>query len=358
MEKIIILAPGGIHTKRWVDALSHRYKIYLFTMHPMYTFESVNVKLIKTKKSLLGFLILIFWIWVYQIRHKPKLIHAHWASSYGTLLNFIPHKKKILSVWGGDVYEFPQRSFIHRLILKFNLNNANILTSTSNIMAKHASKYTTKKFIVVPFGVEITKFRPFFKDKHFNNLEKSDKITIGTVKALSKKYGIDTLLYAIKYIKDNFNNIYLILDCKIYGSGPDLNNLKILAKKLEISEKVKFYGFVKNENVPLVLNSLDIFIALSRFESESFGVAIVEAQACGIPVIVSNVGGLIEVVEDNTTGVIVPKENHKSAANAIVKLIKDSNLRINLSKTARNNVEMKYDFKNNVNEMIKIYDNN
>ena len=63
---------------------------------------------------------------------------------------------------------------------------------------------------------------------------------------------------------------------------------------------------------------MDVYVALSRLDSESFGVAIIEASACGIPVIVSDVGVLPEVVKDGETGMIVEKENVQEAGLSII----------------------------------------
>ena len=63
-----------------------------------------------------------------------------------------------------------------------------------------------------------------------------------------------------------------------------------------------------------MLGGLDVYVALSRLDSESFGVAIVEAAACGCPTVVSDVSGPAEVVEDKVTGIIVPRDNPVEAA--------------------------------------------
>ena len=70
------------------------------------------------------------------------------------------------------------------------------------------------------------------------------------------------------------------------------------------------------------------YICFFLFDDESFGVAILEASACAKPVIVSRVGGLPEVVEDNVTGFIVPSKNEKTAADAIENLILNEDFRI------------------------------
>ena len=100
---------------------------------------------------------------------------------------------------------------------------------------------------------------------------------------------------------------------------------------------------------------MDIYVALSRLDSESFGVAILEASSCELPVVVSSVGGLPEVVEDQKTGFIVPKEDAEAGASAILKLTQDSSLRKQMGREGRKIVLKKYKWSDNVTHMEQVY---
>jgi L-malate glycosyltransferase len=101
------------------------------------------------------------------------------------------------------------------------------------------------------------------------------------------------------------------------------------------------------------LDELDIFVALSR--EESFGVAIIEAQSCGLPVVVSNAPGPKEIVKQEVSGFIVDKEDPEAAAQAISMLIRNESLRIEMGNSGRDIVLEKYDWKMNVCQMIEAY---
>jgi len=86
------------------------------------------------------------------------ILHAHSASSYGllgSLVNFHPY---VISVWGNDVYNFPQKSSFYSNLIKYNFKRCDLILSTSKIMAKETSKYSPKGIIVTPFGIDIEKF--------------------------------------------------------------------------------------------------------------------------------------------------------------------------------------------------------
>lgn len=96
-------------------------------------------------------------------------------------------------------------------------------------------------------------------------------------------------------------------------------------------------------------------VSVSVSDSESFGVAVIEASACAKPVVVSNVGGLPEVVEDGVTGIIVPPRDPEATAEAIENLILSQDLRTKMGTEGRKRVGRLFDWDKNVKQMAKIY---
>ncbi|MDD2155484.1 glycosyltransferase family 4 protein [Glaesserella parasuis] len=117
-----------------------------------------------------------------------------------------------------------------------------------------------------------------------------------------------------------------------------------------MKNSITFIGQVSHQQVPL---ELDIYVALGRLES--FCVAIIEAGAMRLPCIVSNVGGLPEVVRNNETGIIVPRENPKAAAEALEKLVLDVQLQNNMGNAAYDFVRSHFAWDSCVNKMNQIY---
>jgi len=274
-------------------------------------------------------------------KYKPNIVHAHYATSYGLLGKLLFHKKYFISVWGSDVYDFPRKSVLHKLIFSRIVSSVHQLFSTSHDMAKELSKYTSKSICVIPFGINVDLFQPEPKK---NN---SEIKVIGTVKSLEKVYGIDRLIRATAELKDEFPN----LECHIYGEGSQKEELMTLSKELGIESTVHFKGYVNNEKLPEVLREFDVFCVLSR--QESFGVAAVEAQACGIPVVATKVGGLPEIVVDGETGFIV-EEEHGEIVNKIAQLLSNDQMANEMGRNARRSVLEKYDWEMNL-ETLKNY---
>ncbi len=280
---------------------------------------------------------------------KPDIVHAHYASSYGflgALLNFHPY---VISVWGGDVIDFPVTSIFHRVIFKFNLIMADRILTTSHFMANLLLKYTKKSVDVTPFGIDLSVFKSGEKIRLLN--ENFDAV-IGCIKGLEWYYGIEYLIEAFEIVLKSLplKKLKLI----IVGGGAIEQKIRAMIKEKNLEDKILLTGKVDYKEVQKYHNLLDIFVAVSVYQ-ESFGVAVLEASACSKPVIVSRVGGMVEVVGDNLTGYIVPPRDTTELGEKIIKLVLNPELRIQMGKAGREKVEKEFDLALSLTKMINIY---
>ena len=279
-------------------------------------------------------------------RIKPDIVHAHYATGYGLLGSLSSPSPYVLSVWGSDIYEYPRRSPLHAQLLRFNLRRADYICSTSLAMARETQRYTSKPVTVTPFGVDCEVFSPK------QNKEDRHPLVIGTVKTLDHPYGVEYLIRSFASLVERLtvHDVRLV----IAGDGPLRTSLEALASQLRISDRVDFLGEVPQATVPAVLHTFDIFAALSL--RESFGVAVLEASACGIPVVASNVDGLPEVVEDGVTGFLVPPADSSAAAAALLRLLADRTRRKQMGIEGRTFVLERYEWGKTAKMMDDLYD--
>lgn len=278
---------------------------------------------------------------------KPDILHAHYASSYGLLGALSGFHPFVISVWGSDIYFFPRIPLFGPLILKFNFRKADAILSTSHAMTGVIRKFTKKKIRVTPFGVDLEVFRVFPATPVFS----PGDLVIGTIKALEPEYGVEILIHAFGLLKEKLPGKSLKL--LIVGGGSLEGNLKSMVRQLGLEKEVVFSGKVSHTEVPRYYNRMDIFAALSL--SESFGVSVLEASACEKAVVVSDTGGLPEVVVDGQTGFIIPAGNTEKAMEAIEKLVIDKALRDEMGKNGRTFVAKNFDLVNSIDRMVAIY---
>jgi len=212
--------------------------------------------------------------------------------------------------------------------------------------AETAKTFQAEHVFITPFGVDEKLFLPV------GGARKAGELIIGTVKTLGSKYGIDTLIAAFAHacsaIGDDVD-----IRLEISGDGPDREELTSLARRLHIGSKVTFHGWVAHSDVPAMLHRMDIYVALSRLES--FGVAILEAGACELPVVVSDADGPVEVTVNGKTGFIVPREDPVAAAEALLVLIRSAQLRKDMGSAGREQVLANYTWEHSIELMIKAY---
>ncbi len=360
--KIFLIAPANsIHTKRWVKSLAERgHEIFLFSFSDpgcesdkYYSNVQIFSCSINNERTLSIFSKLSYIFVLNKLRKKinefePEILHAHYASSYGLLGALTGFHPYVVSVWGSDVYDFPQINSIFKLIIKYIFKKADYIFSTSAVMGKETAKYTNKRIYVTPFGVNVDLF-----NKAYSNLKWDSKFIIGNVKTLAPKYGIDILIKAFKLIVDR--NPSLNPKLVIVGDGAYRNEYVQLCKDLNIDKEVIFVGRIPNEKLPSYYNSFHVAVSTSILNSESFGVVAVEAMSCECPVVVSDADGFTEVVENEKTGLIVPKNDIEATVCAIQRLIDNTELRNEMGINGRNKVLRLYDWEKNVDLMESLY---
>lgn len=278
----------------------------------------------------------------------PDILHAHYATSYGLIGALSGFKPFVLSVWGADVYDFPRKSKLHKKVLQFNLKKANVLMSTSEVMKQELQKYTAKEIIVTPFGVDVNVFK-----KETSSKIENEFINVGTIKPIEEKYGITYIIDAAKILKNEYQKakfkFYLI------GPGNDLEKYQKEINEKGLNEEVIITGRVPFSEIAVYHNRLDVFLNVSIDDSESFGVATVEAMACEKPVIVTDVGGLMEVVNQGEFGIVIPKKDSKAISDAIIKVVEDKSTNEKMGLNARQHVLKHYDWQHNLEKMINVY---
>lgn len=362
MIKVLILSdPNNTHTIRWVSSLSRYVEIFLYGLTAPQTMwyeglDNVRVsfldfsnKVDNTKDgaySKLQYLKVVGTVKRIIRDFTPDIIHGHYASSYGLIAAICKNRPLIQSVWGSDVFCFPKQSVLHKAVLKFNLMRANLLQSSSEIMAKEIRLYNKNNPLeIVPFGVDFEQFKEMPCEFEKSN----EEFIIGTAKSLYPVYGIDYLIRALKIFIDRNKSKKIKL--VILGSGQEESNLKELAAALDITENVEFKGRVDNNSMPKYYNYFDVAAFLSN--SESFGVSAIESLACNCPVVVSDAPGFLEVVKKG--GIIVPKQNPEAAANAFQQLLDNPDLRKRLSNEGHEYMKDHYGWQTCVDAQVEIY---
>lgn len=279
---------------------------------------------------------------------RPDILHAFLATSYGYVGAATGFHPFVVSSLGSEIVVFPEKSLFYRRLLSHNLRRADAVTATSDFLSRATERYCGPgtRVATIPFGVDTGVFAPNGR-KYLEG-----PVTVGTVKILESNYGIDRLIRAFEKVLNMSPGLDISL--LIVGGGSLEKSLKKLGNKLGVSNHVTFVGNLPHAKVMSFLSQIDIFASLP--ESETFGVSVVEASSCAVPVVVSDVGGLPEVVRDGETGFLVPPMDIDTTARRILTLATDEGLRQKMGAAGRRLVLDAYDWNDSSAQMAELYE--
>ena len=282
---------GNLHVQSNIDLLNYSRKAYFYSK-----------QLMKVKK--------------YHVCH----------AFFGIPCGYIAMKLKIpyiVSLRGSDVpfynkrYWFLDRFFFQRLSKTIWENAKEVVANSGGLRDLALESYSGREIRVIPNGVDVGEFA--LKKKSMK--KKGEKIKIVSVGRLIPRKGYEYLIKALKG-KENF-------ELTLIGDGDLLTELKNLAKKMNV--KVYFSGRVKHEDIADVLQEKDIFVLPSL--NEGMSNAILEAMACGLPIVATDTGGSKELVKKN--GFLVEKRSVNELKEVLEKFEKEPNLILEMGYISR-----------------------
>jgi glycosyltransferase involved in cell wall biosynthesis len=288
---------------------------------------------------------IFFWADICRTIKKidPDIVHAQ------SLIFAIPAfiSKKMLKipyvVWGqgSDVY---LRNWFMKLASETIIKNADSAIALTKDMKNVFQEICDRDIAVVPNGIDIENYQ----NQAFAQERDTSEKRILFVGRLNPVKGVHYLLRAMKRVCEVLPDAKLI----IVGDGEEREHLESLADSLGIRDRVDFVGKVPHERIPEYLCEADIFVLPSV--SEGFGIVILEAMSCGLPIVATRVGGVPDIIEEGVNGCLVESGDFQEMAKKILFLLDNRLLTDQISKNNRIKVQV-YAWKNVVDRLERIY---
>lgn len=300
------------------------------------------------------FLTFIFFNVFYSLRklNDADIIHVQWPIPNGLgalFLKIFYGLVFINTVHGEEIYL--SRRYHTTFILRFLVNSSfkTVTNSSGTYNAGIESGLKKEKLEIIPFAVDTNYFKPN------NNPKKNDIFQILGVGYLIERKGFEYLIKAVKEVVDRGRNVQLI----IVGSGPLEGRLREMIKKLKLEGNAEIKSNVSDEKLLELYNTSDTFVLPSVVDSqgntEGLGVVLLEAMACKLPVIGSNVGGIPDIIQNNITGILVQEKSSSELSKAIIMLMDDDGLRNDLALKGYKITKEQFSWEKVAEDYIKIY---
>jgi len=277
------------------------------------------------------------------------IIHAHTILPVGLAAILLKKELKIpviCTAHGGDTYILPFRSKLYYYQAKTAINNADTVVAVSERLKKIILEISpqSKNVQVVTNGID----RDWLEHKaSASSSQKPLKILF--IGRLSIEKGIEELLRAFLLLSTEH------ADCELVLVGENLmaSWLETFLKKNKLQQRVKVTGAIDHSELPAFYKNASIFVLPSHMEG--MPTVMFEAMGIGLPVIISDVGGVSEVIKNNVNGLLIKAGDWKDLYLKLKLLINDEKLRARLGAEARKTVDMHYTWDINAGKMQKIY---
>ncbi|HHY43136.1 MAG TPA: glycosyltransferase family 4 protein [Thermoanaerobacterales bacterium] len=264
--------------------------------------------------------------------------------------------------WHNDVHA---EGLLKLLSASYNLTlNKLTLKMVNKIITPSPYCYNESKFLRnlknnmewVPPGVDIKKYEytPLKAVREEYGIPANSDIIlfVGVMNKATSHKGVKTLFNAFKKIcKDTGSFLVMV------GKGNMISNYIRICKDLEIDERVVFTGFIEESTLINFYRESKILILPSTTIQEGFGMVLIEANACGKPVIGSKIGGIKYVIKDGETGLLVPPGDPDALADAIMKILDDEDLAHRMGSNGRRMVMEKYTWNKSAKMTERIFEN-
>lgn len=197
---------------------------------------------------------------------------------------------------------------------------------------RHKYPHLLKDQVILGYtGVDTAKWNPQANNSNHKTFQ------IITVGRLHASKGHDTLIQAVKHLVDAGKSVNLT----IVGAGPESDNLKTLAAKLEMSDSINFTGSLSENQIIEQMHVSDAFVLASH--AEPLGVVYMEAMAMEVATIGTNAGGVGEIITDGKDGLLVPPRDDIALFRALTQLIDNQKLRQQLGRSGRQTIIARFD---------------
>jgi glycosyltransferase involved in cell wall biosynthesis len=235
----------------------------------------------------------------------------------------------LVSLQGPDVPGFEARyNYLYPLLKPVIRRIWNGAAKVTAISRQHQQlAHDTMPELEIPIvynGVDTTQFSPT------KNPSRRDEVNILCVGRLIERKGQDHLLRAFANLRSKFGSPVRLT---LVGTGDAEVSLKKLAADLRVANNVHFTGVVSGDIVVQVFREADVFVLPSQ--NEGMSVAVLEAMACGLPVVVTDTGGTAELVQENVNGFVIPWSNVNDLTEKLALLVRDQQLRHRMGNASR-----------------------
>lgn len=262
---------------------------------------------------LMGMIMVFYW----SLRDRYDVIHCHWPFPHG-FMSWLPQKIlgiKVVAMCHGAELALGRKSGLIAKVLGMILESMDEVCTNSSHTAKEVAAVSSRQAVVLPYGATV-------QAPDMSEAQISDPPLLLNCGRLIQRKGLHVLLQALPKVLEQ-QPVQVVItgegDCKVQWQK--------LSAELGLEEVVEFAGFVSSERLAQLYRDCTCYVHPAIFDdngdTEGLGVVLIEALAHKKPVIASGVGGIVDVIKDGETGILVPEKDEEALVEAILEVLND-----------------------------------
>ncbi len=276
---------------------------------------------------------------------QPDVVSAHFVPNYGMIAALVVSHPWVLSTWGSDVMTDPDKSAFHRWRVGFVARRAAWVTSDAEVMTERLRAFGVPagRMLTFPYGVDVSMFRP-------DAAAGASGPRVVTNRKLESVYSVETVIDAFAGVREALPDAVLT----IAGDGSQRDALRARAERSPAAGSITFVGTVEHARMPALLQSHHVYVSAAR--SDTTSVSLLEAMACGLFPIVTDIPANREWLSDGTSGRLVPPGEATKLAVAIIDSWRDAELRANARRINLGVVESRARWEESMRPVKELFD--
>ena len=288
-----------------------------------------------------------------EIIHQvnPDILHAGPIQSCGFLSALTGFSPLITMSWGSDILVDSEKDFLWRWVTDYTLNKTSVLLGDCQAVKMKAIQFgfSENRIVLFPWGIDLRQYQPGKNLQFRERLGWADKFVLLSNRSWERLYGVEIIAKAFVAAAKSKTDLRLIL----LGSGSQKKEITKIFEEAGMIDRVHFGGVVAQKNLPDYLHAADLYLSASFSDGSS--VSLMEALACGLPVLVSDIPGNQEWIDQDQNGWIFQTGNVENLKNSILEIYKTQYKLPIISQEARKTAEKKANWEDNFQKLLFAY---